>query len=104
MKLKQLSKLCLWVLLLLVFFVLVTNIWVLSSTKENIHTLNDPNEINVALVLGTSRWTVKGEENRFFRERMITAAELYTKGIVKQILVSGDNGTTSYNEPREMLN
>ena len=57
----------------------------------------------VAVVLGTSRWLTNGYENNYFTYRINAAANLYLQGKVKKILVSGDNGQTSYNEPYEMF-
>ena len=34
--------------------------------------------------------------------RLTAAAELYRSGKIRHVLVSGDNGTMSYNEPRAM--
>ncbi len=55
----------------------------------------------VAVVLGTSKYS-RGRLNSFYTGRIRAAAELYHAGKVDGILVSGDNGTASYNEPAEM--
>ena len=55
----------------------------------------------IALVLGTSKYS-RGRLNSFYTGRIRAAAELYHAGKVDGILVSGDNGTASYNEPAEM--
>ncbi|MEI2693204.1 MAG: ElyC/SanA/YdcF family protein [Anaerolineae bacterium] len=55
----------------------------------------------VALVLGTSKYS-RGRLNSFYTGRIQAAAELYHAGKVDGILVSGDNGAASYNEPAEM--
>ena len=55
-----------------------------------------------ALVLGTSHKVIGGNENLYFKYRIEAAAQLYHAGTVTKILVSGDNGTMQYNEPREM--
>ncbi|MFN0276301.1 MAG: vancomycin high temperature exclusion protein [Chitinophagales bacterium] len=60
-------------------------------------------ESDVAVVLGTSRYLGSGKENPFFNNRMDAAAQLYRSGKVKKLLVSGDNSTNSYNEPRAMM-
>ncbi len=74
-----------------------------SSTQQEIFSRADElNNYDVALVLGTSRYTKWGGENQYFRYRIDAAAELYFSGKVKKILVSGDNGKKSYNEPRHM--
>lgn len=56
----------------------------------------------VGLVLGTSNRNQKGEENQFFKQRMITAAKLLNTGKIDMLLVSGDNRTQYYNEPEMM--
>lgn len=83
-------------------FVLITNIWVVYSTVDAIYSLNDVPKNEVALVLGTSKRTSAGNPNRFFVERMNTAAQLHNQQKVSKLLVSGDNGTKYYNEPRDM--
>lgn len=75
-----------------------------TSTRASIfYTTNDLDNYDVALVLGTSRYTVHGTENRYFRYRIDAAAELYHTGKVRKILVSGDNSKRNYNEPRDMF-
>lgn len=56
----------------------------------------------VAVVLGTSRFLSDGGRNEYFHNRIAAAAELYRQGKASYFLVSGDNATLSYNEPREM--
>lgn len=85
-------------------FVLMANAWVVMSTSNSVLTqieeLGDSRK--VALVLGTSRYQVGGGTNLYFSGRMEAVAELYHKGKVKHIIVSGDNETEYYNEPVEM--
>lgn len=59
-----------------------------------------PNE--VALVLGTARQLKGGYENPFFAGRIAAAAELYRAGKVHHLLLSGDNGSVSNDEPADM--
>lgn len=56
----------------------------------------------VGLVLGTTHRGRGGGGNPFFLHRIAAATELYRAGKVRYLLVSGDNGMPSYNEPREM--
>lgn len=56
----------------------------------------------VALVLGTSPMLSDGGENPFFENRIAAAAELYRRGKVRRLLVSGDNRQRNYNEPVAM--
>ena len=81
------------------------NAFIVESTKEKVYI--NPETIpskNIALVLGTSHKLISGGDNPFFGTRIEMAAKLYKLGKVKHILVSGDNGTVSYNEPITMLN
>ncbi len=81
------------------------NIWILVSTSDQIFKEDNlPPAQKVGLVLGTSRFTTTGVKNEFFEERMNAAAKLYERGIIVHILVSGDNRSIYYNEPRDMLN
>lgn len=85
--------------------ILSLNVWILVSTSDQIfkeEILLSPQR--VGLVLGTSRFTAQGEKNEFFEERMNAAAKLFELGIIDHILVSGDNRSIYYNEPRDMLN
>ncbi|MBK9147898.1 MAG: YdcF family protein [Flavobacteriales bacterium] len=56
----------------------------------------------VGLVLGTTHRGRGGGGNPYFNHRIAAATELYRSGKVSCLLVSGDNGMLSYNEPREM--
>ena len=54
----------------------------------------------VGLVLGTSKYLKSGHINPYFSYRIQSAVELYRSGKVDFLLVSGDNGTNQYNEPK----
>lgn len=83
--------------------VVIANFFVHIKTKNHIYSNIDQLPVNdVGLVLGTAR-TVNGKfENLFFTYRINTAAELFHKGKVKHLLVSGDNSNAHYNEPLDM--
>lgn len=55
----------------------------------------------VWLLLGTTP-SANGMNNIFFSTRIEAAKTLYEKGKIRQILVSGDNSTSAYNEPEMM--
>ena len=88
------------------FLIMISlNIWILVSTSDQIFKEDNlPPTQKVGLVLGTSRFTTAGVKNEFFEERMNAAAKLFERGIIDHILVSGDNRSVYYNEPRDMLN
>ncbi len=100
---RKLIKIVLGCLVTLAFFVLFTNLWIIGSTRSQIHVDSQIPPNKVALVLGTSKRTGNGRPNRFFIERMTAAARLYKQNKVQHILVSGDNSSQYYNEPQDML-
>ena len=100
---KKIITYSLKLLVLLSLFVLLSNAWVIVTTKsalrEDIGLLERK---QVALVPGTSKYTMDGNPNGFFEGRIRAAVALYNAGKVKHILVSGDNRSVYYNEPRDM--
>lgn len=57
----------------------------------------------VGVVLGTTRLRRGGGENPYFKKRIEAAAELYRRGKVKHLLVSGDGGNHEPNDMRRAL-
>lgn len=82
---------------------IAANAWVVGSTRALIYddTARMP-VYDVAVVLGTSPYTHTGNPNALFSHRIKAAAQLYHRGRVRHILVSGANPSKAYNEPREM--
>ena len=83
--------------------ILLANRWVINSTDDYIYQdwalLPDT---EVGLVLGTSHYTREGRDNPYFYGRARAAADLYAKGKVRHLIVSGANPDATYNEPRRM--
>jgi len=98
-------KVILYIILFGLLFILVSNIWIYSSTKDAVYdSIENTPKTDVALVLGTSPKLMSGEPNPFFHERIKMAAKLLEEGKVKHIIVSGDNRSKYYNEPIKMYN
>ena len=55
-----------------------------------------------ALVLGCSKYLSVNRINYFYKYRIEAAVKLFKAGKVKAIVVSGDNGSKSYDEPTQM--
>lgn len=92
-----------YLLILSILFVVVSNLWIVSSTSERVFSSYDSlSNHEVALVLGTSHLLTSGAPNPYFNQRMQSAALLYNEGKIKHFIVSGDNRTKYYNEPVEM--
>jgi SanA protein len=85
-------------------FIFFSNAIIINSAKTSIYSSvsETPNGNKIALLLGTSRYTVRGTANLYFEYRINAAVDLYRKGKIKHIIVSGDNKAESYNEPKEM--
>lgn len=56
----------------------------------------------VGLVLGTGKYVAQGRGNLFYARRIEAAADLFRAGKVEFLIVSGDNGRKTYNEPDNM--
>ena len=83
----------------------MANIWIIVTTNSLLKTVDEiSDEYKVALVLGTSKRLVGGEENPYFNFRIEAVTHLYKSGKVNHILLSGDNRTKFYNEPLDMKN
>ena len=93
------------VVAVLLLVVAVMNHLVNSSTKAQLFA--DVNEVpknKVGLLLGTAKYMDKARKiiNMYYQNRIDAAVALYMAGKVDYIIVSGDNGTTYYNEPALM--
>jgi SanA protein len=58
----------------------------------------------VGLVLGTAKLLQNGNINLYFTYRINPTAELYKKSKIDFVVVSGDNGHKSYDEPTDFKN
>ncbi|MDF1739848.1 MAG: ElyC/SanA/YdcF family protein [Verrucomicrobiales bacterium] len=75
-----------------------------TRASEGRHTadLSAINEVTVAIVPGCSEYLRDGRKNLYFIYRINAAAELFEASKCRWIIVSGDNGNKSYNEPERM--
>lgn len=100
---KILWSLTKWGLLLLILVLAFCNLTIHFYAQKYVYNkIDDLPEQKVGLVLGTSKYVIGGNTNYYFKYRIDAAVSLYEAGKIQYILVSGDNGTTSYNEPRDM--
>ncbi|WP_046757723.1 SanA/YdcF family protein [Kordia jejudonensis] len=80
--------------------ILCCNAYVELSTKgKTFNTVADIPVNKVGLLLGTGKYLSNGNVNLFYKYRINAAVKLYNAKKIKYILVSGDNGSTSYDEP-----
>lgn len=87
--------------LLLIFIDQAIGFYVRQNIYTNIETL--PHR-PYGLVLGTSKYFAKNTPNLFYSYRLFAAHELVKRNKIDYLLLSGDNRTKAYNEPRMMFN
>lgn len=58
----------------------------------------------VGLLLGTSKLLKDGRTNLYFQYRIDAAVTLFENGKIEHVLISGDHGIDTYNEPLDMQN
>ena len=62
----------------LILFVVFSNYIIIQSTEKDIYsTISDIPEKNVALILGTSKYTIGGYTNLFFKYRIAGSISSY---------------------------
>ena len=77
------------------------NLYVKSSTKQSIMSINDLNkDYDAILVLGAG--LRNGKPSPVLKDRLDTAYEVYENGASNKIIVSGDHGTKTYDEVNVM--
>ncbi len=100
---KRLIKLALVLIVLGVLYLTACEFLVMRAARGRIYAKYDALPArDVGLLLGTSPRLGGGYENPFFKYRINAAAELYRRGKVRHLLVSGDNRRHDYNEPEAM--
>jgi SanA protein len=88
-----------------VLLIVVSNYAIESYAEDK--TYDDVSTIQknkVGLVLGTSKTLQNGRINLYFKYRIEATVALYKAGKIDFVLVSGDNSTTSYDEPTDFKN
>ena len=102
-KLKRALKISISCLLLIAFSIISIDYYVSKQTSEKIYTqINKIPPNKVGLLLGTSKYLSSGHINLYYKYRIEAVTKLYRSGKIKFILISGDNGSKSYNEPELM--
>ncbi len=80
--------------------VVATDYWMSHEAKGFVYyKLADVPKNKVGLLLGTSKFLLKGGINPYYQYRIDAAVALYKAEKIDYILVSGDNRHMSYNEP-----
>jgi SanA protein len=103
------KKKLIWTTIISLFFVLIIT-YIANYKIENTYRDQIYSEITklphhkVGLLLGTSKYLKSGRANQYFSNRIIATYELYRAGKIDNIVISGDNSRSNYNEPLDMQN
>lgn len=90
-------------ILLLAIALLLPDFVIRKVTSKHIYQHSDSIPGNKAgLLLGTSKFMRSGKPNPFFYNRINAAFDLYKSGKIQYLVLSGDNSTLAYNEPKMM--
>ncbi|MCF2876441.1 MULTISPECIES: vancomycin high temperature exclusion protein [unclassified Tenacibaculum] len=95
----------LFVVLFPLLIILISNYSIENYSKGK--TFSNASEIKknkVGLVLGTAKMLSNGMVNLYFKYRIDATVELFKKGRIDFVLISGDNGNKSYDEPTDFKN
>ena len=88
---------------MLLLLVLLLNYKVKHDVKESMYdNITETPSKKVGLLLGTAKYVKGGWINLYYTHRITAAVELYKAGKIEYILISGDNGHESYDEPTLM--
>ena len=109
MKTSKLKKRGFKILVTLIFLIPIvlfgSDYWIEYSAKNNIYSeIKSIPKHKVGLVLGTSKFLKNGGINPYYSKRIKATIELYQHNKIEFVLVSGDNGHTSYDEPTTFKN
>ena len=94
-------------LFIIIFFIIsiIIYFYISNYSKNFIYSnINDLPYNKVGLALGTSPVTSSGSTSLFFITRMEAVKDLIDNKRIDYVIVSGDNKTLSYNEPKYMRN
>lgn len=96
------GKIFLIILLCLLLIPLLINVFVISKSKPFIKDINNLDDVyDIGMVLGCG--VKNNEPSLMLKDRLNTSIELYEKGIIKKILITGDH-EEDYSEVLVMFN
>ena len=91
-------------LLVLILLIVLINLYMILSTRKKIIKIEDIDleDIDCIIVLGAG--IRRNGPSPMLEDRLLTAIELYNKGVAPKILVSGDHEHDDYDEVNVMKN
>ncbi len=98
---KKIFRIFLAILLAPLILILVCNFTVnWAAEGKTFSTLEDVPKNEVGLILGTAKKLVGGQPNVYYSFRINATLKLFKAKKISYVLVSGDNATKYYNEPK----
>ncbi len=98
---KKVIKIFLYLVISTLLVIFISNYTIIYTTQnKTFDTIEQIATNRVGLVLGTSKKLVDGTNNLYYTYRIEAAVQLFKAKKIKFILISGDNGTRYYNEPK----
>jgi SanA protein len=89
-------------LAMMLIFSWLLRLWIQQRVQDRIYSPGQTIPANrVAIVLGAGLWR-DGSPTPVLYDRVATAVDLYQAGLIKKLLMSGDNPVVGYNEPEAM--
>ncbi len=85
-----------------IFTFLVNSVTTILGSRHNFSNIANMPDYNIGIVFGTTPRMLNGLPNSYYTYRIRGAVDLYKAGKIKKILVSGDNRSFRYNEPKAM--
>lgn len=102
---KRLFKRLIKFAIIIGLFTIASNLVVeIYSVDRTFNKTSDVYYNKVGLLLGTSKYLKNGQKNLFYTYRIDAAVRLFKSGKIKYIIVSGDNGSETYDEPTTFKN
>ena len=101
---KKIIKFMIISIISLTILILITNLYVIVTTKSKIKNIKDieDNNIDCIIILGAG---IRGNNpSPMLEDRLLTGATLYKRNISNKIIVSGDHSEEYYDEVNVMKN
>ena len=88
-----------------ILLILVSNYTIEKQTEnQTFFNVSEIKKNKVGLVLGTSKFLKNGNINLYFKYRIDATVTLYKNNKIDFVLISGDNGNKTYDEPTDFKN
>ena len=98
----KLVKLIALLSVIILFTIYLSNFLIEKKAKSKIYSsVTEIPKHKVGLVLGTVKYLSNGQVNLYYTFRINAAVALYNSGKISFIIVSGDNGSKTYDEPTD---